>query len=83
VEQKIDDKTFLFSARLEVDYLNENFGLNLPTGEYETLAGLILAYTEDFPKLGETIMIPPFSFLIQKTDKKRIDTVKVIWEKDN
>ena len=82
VEQKIDDKTFLFSARLEVDYLNENFGLNLPLGEYETLAGMILAYTEDFPKQGETITIPPFTFVIQKTDKKRIDTVKVIWDKD-
>lgn len=81
VEQKIDEKNFLFSARLEVDYLNEHFGLSLPTGEYETLAGLILAYTEDFPKQGETITIPPFTFIIQKTDKKRIDIVKVIWDK--
>jgi CBS domain containing-hemolysin-like protein len=81
VEQRIDDKTYLFSARLEVDYLNEHFELNLPTGEYETLAGLILAYTEDFPKQGETINLPPFTFTIQKTDKKRIDTVKVILDK--
>jgi len=82
VEQKIDEKTFLFSARLEVDYLNESFGLNLPTGEYETLAGLILAYTEDFPKQGDSITISPFTFVIQKTDKKRIDTVKVILDSD-
>ncbi len=82
VEQKIDDHTFLFSARLEVDYLNEHFGLALPLGEYETLAGMILAFTEDFPKQGETISIPPYTFLIQKADKKRIDTVKVMGEKD-
>ncbi|MBS1951772.1 MAG: HlyC/CorC family transporter [Cytophagales bacterium] len=78
LEQKIDDQTFVFSARLEVEYINEHFNLQLPIGEYETLAGLILSYTEDFPKLGERIRIPPFTFIIQKTDKKRIDVVKVI-----
>ncbi|MBS1487670.1 MAG: HlyC/CorC family transporter [Bacteroidetes bacterium] len=78
LEQKIDDQTFLFSARLEVEYLNEQFNLHLPTGEYETLAGLILSYTEDFPKQGETIRIAPFTVVIQKTDKKRIDVVKVM-----
>jgi len=83
IEQKIDEHTFLLSARLEVDYLNDHFGLNLPIGEYETLGGLILAYTEDFPKSGETIVISPFTFVIQKTEKKRIDTVKLVWDKDN
>jgi len=83
VEMKVDDRTFVFSARLEVDYLNDNFGLNLPLGEYETLGGLILSYTEDFPKQGDTITILPFTFVIQKTERRRIDTVKVIWDKDN
>ncbi|GHM99228.1 hemolysin [Cytophagales bacterium WSM2-2] len=83
VEMKVDDRTYVFSARLEVDYLNDNFGLNLPTGDYETLGGLILAYTEDFPKQGDTITILPFTFVIQKTERRRIDTVKVIWDKDN
>jgi CBS domain containing-hemolysin-like protein len=83
VEMKVDERNFVFSARLEVDYLNDNFGLNLPTGEYETLGGLILSYTEDFPKQGDTITILPFTFIILKTDKKRIDTVKVIWDKDS
>src|SRR5258708_3878319 len=83
VEMKVDERTFVFSARLEVDYLNDNFGLNLPLGEYETLGGLILAYTEDFPKQGDTVTILPFTFVILKTDKKRIDTIKVVWDKDN
>jgi CBS domain containing-hemolysin-like protein len=83
VEMKVDDRTFVFSARLEVDYLNDNFGLNLPIGEYETLGGLILSYTEDFPKQGDTVTIIPFTFVILKTDKRRIDTVKVIWDKDS
>jgi CBS domain containing-hemolysin-like protein len=82
IEMKVDDRTFVFSARLEVDYLNDNFGLNLPLGEYETLGGLILSFTEDFPKQGDMITIIPFTFQILKTDKKRIDTVKVIWDKE-
>lgn len=83
VEMKVDERTFVFSARLEVDYLNDNFGLNLPIGEYETLGGLILSYTEDFPKQGDTVTILPFTFVILKTDKRRIDTVKVIWDKES
>ncbi|MFM7429781.1 MAG: hemolysin family protein [Flammeovirgaceae bacterium] len=77
VEIKIEDNLYRFSARLEVDYLNEKFKINLPTEEYETLAGLILAYTEDFPKQGDTILIKGHSFTIEKTENKRIDTVKL------
>lgn len=78
VEQKIDQNTYLVSARLEVDYLNDRFKWQLPLGEYETLGGLILAYTEDFPQQGDSISIPPYTFIIQKAENKRIDTVKVV-----
>jgi putative hemolysin len=78
IEQKIDQNTYLVSARLEVDYLNDHFKWQLPTGEYETLGGLILAYTEDFPKQGDSISIAPYTFTIQKTENKRIDVVKVV-----
>ncbi len=83
IEQKIDDNTFLISARLEVDYLNDHFKWQLPTGDYETLGGLILAYTEDFPNEGDTIPIPPYSFTIQKTENKLINTVKVVVDKES
>jgi putative hemolysin len=82
IEQKIDEHTFLVSARLEVDYLNDHFKWQLPTGDYETLGGLILSYTEDFPKEGDTISIPPFSFTIHKTENKLINTVKVVVDKE-
>ncbi|MBL7863485.1 MAG: HlyC/CorC family transporter [Cyclobacteriaceae bacterium] len=77
IEQKLDDRTFLMSARLEVDYLNEQYQWQLPVGEFETLGGLILSYTEDFPKKGETIIVPPYTFQIQSTKGNRIETVKV------
>ncbi|MBY0435875.1 MAG: hemolysin family protein [Cyclobacteriaceae bacterium] len=82
VEQKIDDQTYLVSARLEVDYLNEKFHWQLPFGDYETLGGLILSYTEDFPKKGDAVLVPPFTFTIQSTKGNLIETVKVHVEKD-
>ncbi len=77
VEQKLDGKTYLLSARLEVDYLNEKYHWSLPFGDYETLGGLILSYTEDFPQKGETVPVPPFIFTIQSTKGNRIEMVKV------
>lgn len=81
VEQKLDEKTYLLSARLEIDYLNETYGWGLPTGEYETLGGLILSHTEDFPKQGQMVPIELFTFLIQTTSDNRIDTVMLTLEK--
>lgn len=77
VEQQLDPRTFLMSARLEVDYLNEQYHWQLPTGEYETLGGLILSFTEDFPKKGDSIIVPPYTFTIQSTKGNRIETVRV------
>ena len=77
IEQKINAKSYLFSARLEVDYLNEKYHWKLPFGDYETVGGLILSYTEDFPQKGETVLVPPFIFTIQSTKGNRIDTVKL------
>ncbi len=76
-EQQINDNTWLLSARLEIDYLNETYGWTLPVGEYETLGGLILNYAEDLPKPGDTINAPPYRFTIQSMLDNRIDTVRL------
>lgn len=77
VEQQLDSNTWLFSARLEIDYLNDTYGWKIPTGEYETLAGLILSFREDLPKTGEVFSMPPFTITIQSTLDNRIDTVRI------
>ena len=78
IEEKISDDEYLLSARLEVDYINETYHLNLPESEeYETLSGLILLHTEEIPTQGETISLPPFVFSIEACSQTRIETVRI------
>ncbi len=77
VEQKLTENTYVLSGRLEIDYLNETYDWQLPTGEYETLGGLILSYAGDFPKQGQTIEVPPFTFTVQTTGVNRVEAVLV------
>ena len=78
VEQKIGGNTYLFSARLEIDYLNEKYNWNLPEGDYETLGGMILAITEDLPIKNQVVTLSGFEIHIESVQKIRIDTIKLI-----
>ncbi len=78
VERQIGDTDFLFSARLEIDYLNEKYNLNIPESEeYETLAGLIFYHHESIPKMYERIIIDSLEFKILKVSKTRIELVQL------
>ncbi|MBL4887193.1 MAG: HlyC/CorC family transporter [Flavobacteriaceae bacterium] len=78
IENQLDDTHFLFSARIEVDYLNEKYKLNLPENEnYETLGGLIVNYTETIPKQGETIYIEHFNMTIKAVSNIKIELVEL------
>ncbi len=75
-KKKIDEYNFSFSARLEVDYLNETYKLNLPESEnYETLGGLIVNHTEEIPKQNDKIRIDNFLFQIKEVSNTKIDIV--------
>ncbi len=75
-EEVKDDDTFLLSARLEVDHLNETYKMNLPEGEnYETLGGLIVAHTEEIPEQNEVVDIEQFSFKILEVSNTKINLV--------
>ena len=78
-EKKINDNEFIFSGRLEIDYLNENYQLNLPeSDEYETLAGLIIHYHKSIPEPSDRIKIKHFIFVITEASKTRIEKVKLM-----
>ena len=76
-EKKINEKEYLFSGRLEVDYLNEEYGLDIPEGEYETLSGFIVTRNEDIPEQGDTVRIDHFEIKIVKATDKRIMLVQI------
>ena len=78
LENKINDREYEFSARLEVDYLNETYDLNIEDNEaYETLGGFIVYYNEDIPKQDEIIEINNLYFKMLKVDSSKILEVYV------
>ena len=78
IEEQISDTEYLFSARLEVEYLNETYHLDIPESEeYETLGGFIVLHNEGIPTQGEVIEIPPFTFSIEACSQTKIETVRL------
>ena len=78
LEEKISDDEFKFSTRLEVDYINETYGLELKEDStYETLGGLIMDHTENIPSAGEVIEIDNYLFTILKESASKIEEVHV------
>jgi len=77
-EEQISENEYKFSARLEVDYINENYKLELPEGEeYETLGGLIVNHTGDIPEQDTEVNIENFTFKILEVSNTKIDLVSM------
>ncbi len=75
-EEQLSEDTYKLSARLEVDYLNETYKLNLPeSDQYETLGGLIVNETEGIPELNDNVIIDNFKFTITEVSSTKIDIV--------
>ena len=78
-ETKINENTFVFSGRFEIDFLNQKYQLDLPESEdYETLNGLILFKHQSIPLVDENIAIEGFNFLILEVNKTRIEKVQLL-----
>ena len=78
VEKTVDDNTFVFSARLEIDYLNNTYKLDLPVSDdYETLAGMVLHYCESIPEQGEELTIGKYRVKILKASHMKLDEVEL------
>ena len=82
VAKQTAEGEYLLSARLEIDKVNEMFGLELPeSDEYMTVGGLILHEYQSFPKLNEIVKIGQFKFKIIKNTMTKIELVKLFVEK--
>jgi CBS domain containing-hemolysin-like protein len=77
-EEKISDNEYIFSGRLEIDYINEKYSINIPESEeYATIAGFILHYNEEIPKENDKIKIGKFELEIIKMLNPKIELVKL------
>jgi magnesium and cobalt exporter, CNNM family len=76
-EKKISDNEFIFSGRLELDYLNEKYGLEFPGKNSETLSGFIIDQYESIPRLKEHIIIADYEFEILNVSDTRIEMVRI------
>ena len=76
-EKKISEEEYILSGRLELDYLNQKYGLEFPDTESETLSGFIIHQHETIPKLKERIFINDFEFEILNVSDTRIEMVRL------
>ena len=77
VEKQIAENEYIFSGRLELDYINEKYGFDFPVDETETLSGFIINYHETIPKQKERIIIADYEFDIMNVSDTRIEMVKI------
>ncbi len=78
IELKIDDSTYRFSARMEIDYINEKYKLKLPEDdEYETLGGYIIHIHESIPEKDKVIITEQYQFIINEVSNNKIELITI------
>lgn len=79
IEEQIDENTFIFSARQEIDYLNENYNLNLPEMEdFDTLGGMVLYYLESIPEKGDKFKLENTEIEVIEVSDRRVELIRLI-----
>lgn len=78
IERNPEKGQYVFSGRLELDYLNEKYGLNFPESEeYDTLAGYIIFQHQNIPKVNDKIVTDKYEFRILKVTRTRLELVQI------
>jgi putative hemolysin len=78
IEKELGDDSYLFSTRLDVEYLNQTYKLNIPESDsYGTLGGFIVDFTKEIPLKGEVFTIGNYHFVIEEATNKKIELVKM------
>ncbi len=79
-EIEVNDHEFIFSGRLEIDYLNEKYvsKLAFPEGEYSTLSGYIVTTTTTIPEEGSSLELEGYRFIFEAVGDKKIETIRVL-----
>ena len=76
--EQISENKYIFSARVQIDFINEKYRLELPEKEdYETLGGLILNYAETIPEKNESFIINNYKITVLEVDENKINKVGI------
>ena len=79
LEQQISKDEYLFSGRIDIEYINDEYDLNLPeSDEFDTLGGLIISELESIPERKTTLELEDFTFIIEEVSDRRIDVVRIL-----
>jgi CBS domain containing-hemolysin-like protein len=75
--ERLPDGSYWVSARAHIDELNEALDWSLPTGDFETIAGLVLATLHRIPRTGEEFQVPGYTITVLEADRRRVMAVKI------
>ncbi|MDO8368191.1 MAG: transporter associated domain-containing protein [Saprospiraceae bacterium] len=79
IEAQVTDNEFLFSGRLDIQYLNDKYpALNLPTGDYNTLSGYLVTTTQTIPEQGLRLELEGKTYVLEMVSNRKIETIRVI-----
>ncbi|MDP4710926.1 MAG: hemolysin family protein [Saprospiraceae bacterium] len=79
VETRVSEREFIFSGRLEIDYLNDKYEeLSFPEGDYHTLSGYLVTTVETIPEQGAEIYLDGYRFILELVSDTKIETIRVI-----
>jgi CBS domain containing-hemolysin-like protein len=74
---RLSDGSYIIDARMEIDRINEELGLDIPEGDYETLGGFIINYLQHIPERGSSFKYNNLTILVRSATKKRVEEVMV------
>ncbi len=78
IDEKIEEDVYLFSARLDVEFINQKYNLDIPENDsYSTLGGFIVHNTKEIPQNNEKIKIENFEITIHSASNKKIELVRL------
>lgn len=78
IEEEIEENEWRFSARADIDYLNDNYSVGIPeSDEYDTLGGLIIHHLESIPETGAVLELDRYTFVIEEVSDRRIEIVRI------
>jgi CBS domain containing-hemolysin-like protein len=77
IENALGENEYLFSGRLELDYLSEKYGIDFEDDESDTLSGYVIQQHESFPKKGDRIIAGDYQFDVMEMSNTRIELIKM------